>query len=445
MRAPAVAASPEQGVVVSLNSDGQGVLRDGKTVFVTGALPGETVRYLRRRFHKQHDEADLLEVLQASPDRVLPRCASFGVCGGCALQHMSPAAQMAAKQVEVKDALRRIGQVTPQRWLEPLVGPAWGYRRRARLGARYVRKKGRALVGFRERLQPYVTDSQRCEVLAPPVDAMLGALSELLGALSIREQLPQIEVAVADHATALVLRVLAPPSEPDLSALRAFAAVHGIHFYLQPGDLRSITPLTPPAPALSYRLAAFDVTLEFEPSDFIQINATLNCAMVAQALELLELDSKSEVLDLFCGLGNFTLPMARRAARVVGVEGDAELIARAQANATRNGIHNVAFHVGNLAAPELTAAPLSQAWAKQSYTHVLLDPPRVGAAELLSHLAALKPQRIVYVSCHPGSLARDLGILVAQHGYNLLAAGAMDMFPHTTHVESMALLARGKR
>ncbi len=438
MRRAALGAAPqaEEGTVADLTHEGEGVVHGGKTVFVAGALPGESIRFRRTRRHRQHDEGELLEVLSPSAARVTPRCPHFGVCGGCALQHLAPGAQLAAKEAQLREALERVARVSPARWLDPLAGPEWGYRRRARLGARYVRKKGRVVVGFRERAAPYVAELTGCEVLAPQAAVLITPLAALLQELSIREQVPQIEVAAGDNATALVLRVLREPTAEDRARLGAFAHTHGVRLYLQPGGLDSLAPLEPYPQALHYALPQFGVTLEFEPTDFIQVNGAVNAALVARAVELLELDERAQVLDLFCGLGNFTLPLARCAGRLVGVEGDAALIARARANAARNGISNAHFHIANLAG-ELAGLP----WLAGPYSHVLLDPPRTGAREVLGAVAARGPGRVLYISCHPGSLARDLGVLVHEHGLRLEAAGVVDMFPHTTHVESLALLS----
>ena len=429
----------ETAEVVDLTHDGEGVVRSGKTAFVAGALPGETVSFERVRKHRRHDEARLLEVLRPAPERVTARCAHFGVCGGCALQHFEPEAQLALKEKELRDNLARVARVEPRSWLAPLRGPVWGYRRRARLGAKYVPKKGRVVVGFRERLAPYVADVVHCDVLAAPVGALVQPLAELLGALEIRQHVPQIEVSVADNATALVLRVLRTPTEEDHARLRDFAAAHAVRLYLQSGGLDSVAELTPGAAPLNYRLPAFDLTLEFAPTDFIQVNGVVNQALVSRALELLRPRPESRVLDLYCGLGNFTLALAKSAGHVVGVEGEPGLVERARHNALRNGVSNVEFHVGDLSKP----TELPGAWLRGPYTHVLIDPPRVGAApEMLAAITRLVPERVLYVSCHPGSLARDLGILVHEHGFTLESAGVVDMFPHTAHVESMALLAR---
>lgn len=429
------AAGPETVEIGSLAHDGRGVARiGGKTVFVDGALPGETVVVQRMRRHRRYDEAATLEVLAPSADRVEPRCAHYGECGGCALQHMAGERQLEAKRGQVAEQLRRIGGVEPATWLEPLRGPQWGYRRRARLGVKFVKRKGRVLVGFRERASPFVADVRRCEVLAEPVGGMVGELAQLIDGLSIRDRLPQIEVAVAGPVTALVLRVLDAPSGEDLGRLRGFARERGVEFYLQPGGLDTVAPLDPPGTPLVYSLPGFDVAVEFGPTDFIQVNGPLNELAVAHAVGLLGPAPEHEVLDLFCGLGNFTLPLARRAARVTGVEGDAVLVARARVNAGRNGVGNAEFHVADLATD-----PRGAAWAARHVDRVLLDPPRAGAAAVLPLIGALRPARVVYVSCHPGSLARDAGQLVSAHGFRLAAAGVMDMFPHTAHVESIAV------
>jgi 23S rRNA (uracil1939-C5)-methyltransferase len=425
----------ETGVVAALSHEGAGVVHGGKAAFVAGALPGETVRFRRRRRHRQHDEAQLEEVLQRSPERVTPHCHHFDICGGCALQHVSQAAQLRLKEAQLRDNLQRLARVQPRRWLPPIPGPAFGYRRRARLGVKYVERKQRVLVGFRERGSNLVAAIERCEVLSPPVDALISPLCALIDQLSIRARLPQIEVAVADNAVALVLRVLDPPTSQDLQRLHDFQVQHGIHLFLQPGGIDSVQPLSPQTPTLTYQLPDPGVELEFLPTDFIQINAAVNRALVVTAIQLLELSPQSRVLDLYCGLGNFSLALARSAAHVVGVEGDAALVARARANARRNNIGNAEFYSADLSADVSHAA-----WLRQSYSHVLIDPPRIGAREVLPLVARLKPSRLLYVSCHPATLARDIEILVSEHGFELLAAGVVDMFAHTAHVESIALL-----
>jgi 23S rRNA (uracil1939-C5)-methyltransferase len=377
-------------------------------------------------------------LLAAGADQVTPYCAHFDICGGCALQHLGSAAQLRLKEQRLRDTLGRLGQVAPERWLPAIASPPWGYRRRARLGVRYVHRKQRALVGFRERRSHLIANLTRCEVLAPPLDALILPLSALVTQLSIREQLPQIEVAIGDDAVALVLRVLAAPSPQDLASLRDFELLHAVRFYLQPGGIDSVQALTEPAQGLFYALPEAALSIEFLPTDFIQVNAAVNRSLVTAAARLLELSCDSSVLDLYCGLGNFSLALARRAHSVVGVEGDAGLVARARGNARLNGIGNADFFHADLTA-DLSAA----LWLARRYSHVLLDPPRAGALALLPHIARLAPERLLYVACDPDTLARDVGLLVQQHGFKLLAAGVVDMFPHTAHVESLALLAPG--
>lgn len=442
-RARANASSKlETADIEDLSHEGRGVAHHaGKAVFIDDALPGERVEWVRVKRGRNFDEGRLERVVQPSADRVTPRCAHFGICGGCALQHLSPDRQIEFKQRQLTEALARIGRVTLDDVLPPLQANVWSYRRRARLAARWVPKKDRVVVGFRERATPYIADLQRCEVLTAPVDAMLPALSTLLTSLSIRNRVPQIEVAVADNATALVIRVLEPLTATDLQSLEAFEDEHRLQIYLQPGGYETVAPLRGDAVPLVYRLPQFDVELRFQPTDFVQVNGALNERMIARVSELLELSGADSVLDLFCGLGNFSLPLARQAKHVVGVEGEAGLVARARQNAERNGLQNTEFFTANLAAADLKDA----AWAKRHYDKVLLDPPRAGAQEVLSVVASSGASRIVYVSCHPGTLARDAGILVHEHGFKLRSAGVMDMFPHTAHVESVAVFDRARR
>ena len=437
-RRPKIAAAPEQGTVAALTHDGEGIVKDGKTAFVGGALPGEVIRFRRVRRHRGHDEAQLLEVLQASADRVTPRCAHFGVCGGCALQHLSADRQIDIKERELRDALERVARVTPDTWLSPLTGPHWGYRRRARLGARYVPKKGRVVVGFRERLAPYIEALERCEVLGAPVGALIGPLSVMMTQLATREHIPQIEVAIGENLTALVFRVLQPLPDGDIAALRDFGRQHALRIYLQPAGLDSVAPLddAPDLEPLRYALPEFEVSYEFKPTDFVQVNAALNAAMVSKVIALLELDQASTVLDLYCGLGNFTLPLARRAATVLGIEADAALVERARHNALRNGLSNAQFLVADLMQP----LPVNAPYFAKGFSHVVLDPPRAGALEVMPTIAQLAPRKIAYISCHPGSLARDIAVLVHEFGFTLRVAGVLDMFPHTAHVESLAVL-----
>jgi len=424
--------------ITDLSHDGRGVAHiAGKTVFVSGALPGERVQLRFTGKHRHYDEAAVEKLLSTAPDRVEPKCAHFGVCGGCALQHLAAPAQIAAKARVLRENFERIGKVAPETWLEPLADEPWGYRRKGRLSVKYVDKKGRVLVGFRETNGRYVADIKRCEVLHPAVGTRIEAISALIETLDAKRDIPQIEIAAGDDLVALIFRHLQPLSESDRAALTRFAQEHGLGIYLQPGGIDSVVPLWPESPRLSFRIPHADVELEFRPLDFIQVNAGMNQRMIARALDLLAPTKDDRVLDLFCGLGNFTLPLARRAAHVTGVEGEAGLVQRARDNATRNGIANATFHAADLAADQ-RGTP----WAKADYELLLLDPPRSGAAEILEYLPRRGVHRVVYVSCHPGSLARDAAILVEKHGFTLKSAGAMDMFPHTAHVESIALFER---
>ncbi len=426
-------------VIIDLAQDGRGVARvEGKTVFIDDALPGERVEWTRLKRGRNFDEGRLQSVLEPSADRVVPRCPHFGMCGGCVLQHLDPTRQIEFKQRQLADALTRIGRVTPEQILPPLRAGVWGYRRRARLAARWVPKKNRTVVGFRERNTPYVADLKQCDVLQAPVGSLLEPLSTLASALSIRNRVPQIEVAVGDNAIAMIVRVLEPPTANDLELLRQFGRDHRVQMYLQPGGYETIAPLSDDTVPLEYRLPRYDVSYQFLPSDFVQVNAELNAQMVERAVDLLAPQPSDRVLDLFCGLGNFSLPLARSGAQVLGIEGDAALIARARGNAHRNGLDRVEFLCANLADPSLCTAP----WALRSYDKVLLDPPRAGAQEVLPVIARSGASIVLYISCHPGSLARDAGILVHEHGFTLKAAGVMDMFPHTAHVESAALFVR---
>jgi 23S rRNA (uracil1939-C5)-methyltransferase len=431
-------AEPDTAVAAEirdLSHDGLGVADvGGRRMFVAGALPGEQVLVLPRRRRRRYQEADLVEVVAAAPDRVDPACEYFGVCGGCALQHMSYAAQVRFKQNAAADAFERIAGITPTEWLEPILGPEWRYRRRARLGVKHVEGKGRVLVGFRERSAALITDMRHCSVLAPPLDTALEALSELIGASTLIRRIPQIEVAIGDDHGALVVRVLDVPSPEDEAAFREFGGRFGLDIYIQPGGPGTVKPLGV-ARTLSYSLTDFGVRIEFAPTDFIQINAHVNARMVAAAVAAAELRSGDRVLDLFCGLGNFSLPLARHAAEVFGVEGDAALVARAAANAERNGLKNARFLAANLDEEE---------WGfyREPWDVVVLDPPRTGAAAAAQRLKELRPRKIVYVSCHPGTLARDAQTLVESGAYSLTSARILDMFPQTHHVEVMTVFDR---
>ncbi len=428
---------PETARIQSVTHDGRGIAAiPGKKVFVSGALSGEEVRFRRLKSRRSFDEAELLEVLEPSPERIEPRCPAFGRCGGCALQHVTPEQQRRLKSETLRNSLERIGRVKASSWLEPIVGPDWRYRRRARLAVKDVRAKGRVLVGFRERHAPYITDMHSCDVLAAPVGELIDPLSELIGGLSVRARLPQIEVAVADNGIALVFRVLDPPTAADQALLRAFGEAHALRIYLQPGGIDSIRLLYPATTpdALCYTLPEFDLRIEFAPTAFVQVNAEVNRRMVGRAVELLGPNGDDRVLDLFCGIGNFSLALARRARDVLGIDGDASLVTAARDNALINHIGNVSFRTA-----DLDGIDGSERWLDAGWDRLLLDPARSGAAAVVRHVERIAAARIVYVSCHPGTLARDADALVNRHGYRLEAAGIIDMFPHTAHVESIAV------
>jgi len=424
--------------ISDLLHDGRGVGHvDGKAVFVTGALPGETVRVKQTGRNRHYDEGETVEVLKASPDRVEPRCAHFGVCSGCVLQHLDQDKQIAAKQHVLLENLTRLGHVKAASVLEPLTDAAWGYRRKGRFSVRFVEKKGRTVVGFRELNPRFVAELSHCHTIIPELGARIPELAALVDSLDGKRSIPQIEFIAGDGPVALIFRHLDPLGSEDIDRLLDFAKTSGFAVFLQPGGTESVHPLWPEQIELSFAIPEFDLSLAFRPLDFIQVNAGLNQKMIARALQLLDPQPGDRVLDLFCGLGNFTLPLARKAGQVVGVEGDAGLIARARENAARNNLSNVEFHAADLA-KDLATEP----WMKQGFDKLLIDPPRAGAAEVLAQMPLKGVRRIVYVSCHPGSLARDAGFLVRERGYKLKAAGAMDMFPHTAHVESIALFEK---
>ncbi|MFT4046494.1 MAG: 23S rRNA (uracil(1939)-C(5))-methyltransferase RlmD [Solimonas sp.] len=492
--------------IIDLDHEGRGFARvDGKATFIADALPGERVRFQYLRTSRDVDEGRCVAVETPSPYRVDPACAHFGLCGGCSMQHLAPDQQIAFKQKQLLDQLERSGKVTPAEVAAPITGPVWGYRRRARLGVKDVPKKGgpdtaperseagpggaaearadngeigaaearsrthpagprvagRVLVGFRERESSFLAALERCRVVDPRVGEKLRELGALIGALSIRRAVPQIEVACAADRVALVFRVLQAPSEADREQLRAFGGREGFDIYLQTGGPDSIRPLNEdvaqrrhsPSPAtrergqpsaeadgglraaapLEYSPDGSPLSLRFEPTDFIQVNGFISQQTVNRALDWLDLAPGERVLELFCGLGNFSLPLARRGAQVLAVEGESGLVRRARENAQRNGL-DVRFEKA-----DLFMADGTESWLQPAFDKVLLDPPRAGAKEILPIVAKRKPKRIVYVSCHPGTLARDAGMLVHEFGYQLARAGVMDMFPHTSHVESMAL------
>ena len=421
--------------VTALDAEGRGVARNaqGKVVFVDGALPGETVEAQPLHGKRSFDVARAVSILHESSARREPRCPHFGVCGGCATQHIDARTQVAAKQRWLEDCLARIGKVPVGSLLPPLYGEEWGYRRRARLSVRYVASKG-ALVGFRERRSTYVADMRSCDVLPPPVSALIPRLRELIAKLSVRERVPQIEVAVGDDATVLIFRHLLPLTAEDEAHLRRFAGASGVHVWLQPGGPDSAAPLQPAErDVLSYRLPQYDVRIAFEPTDFTQVNDSMNRALVSRVMRLLDPQPGERIADLFCGLGNFSLPIARLGANVIGFEASHALVARARENAAANGL------VTQFEAVDLFHSRID---AFGPFDKVLLDPPREGAVEVVKRIGAAWPRRIVYVSCDPATLARDAGVLVHTQGFTLEAAGVVNMFPHTAHIESVALFER---
>lgn len=432
-----IPAGPSEITIENLSHEGAGIARqaDGKTIFIADALPGERVRYRRTQRKRDFDQGQLLKVLESASGRVTPPCPHFGVCGGCSLQHLDPPLQVEFKQQSLLDTLARVARLQPEQVLPPLVGARLGYRRRARLTVRYNQKTNQVQLGFQQRDSRDLVALDVCLVLNPVFGERLPMLVDLLGSLDIRVWIADIEVAVGDQVAGMALRVLRLPTAADRELLMAFSQATGIGLWLQHGN--DIQPLMPGTPEPSYRLPAQNVEIHFAPNDFVQVNGEINRLMVDQALALLDLRPHEMVLDLFAGLGNFSLPMARQARRVVAVEGDRGLVERATRNALANGLENIEQHLADLNATDASAA-----WLKNPYDAVLLDPPRAGAREILPRIATRKPKRILYVSCHPGTLARDAAVLAQEHGYRLRAAGIMDMFPHTSHVESMVLFER---
>ena len=428
-------------VVESLDQEGRGIAHaDGKVIFIEGALTGERVTYSSYRKKPSYELAKVDQILRQSFMRVQPKCVHFDVCGGCSMQHLDARAQVAVKQRILEDNLQRIGKVKPERVLPPIYGETWGYRQRARLSVRHVLKKGKTLVGFREKNGKYVADMRHCEILPPKIAGLLPLLGELNESFVVRDILPQIEVAVGEHVDVLVLRILQALSPSDEAAIRLFADTHKVQFWTQTKGPETIVPFYPlDAPPLSYSLPEFAVTMPFAPAEFTQVNSAMNRLMVSRAMRLLKPQAGERIADFFCGLGNFTLPIARSGARVLGIEGSDALVKRAGQNAAYNGLSGkVEFRSMNLF--EMDASGLAQLGAFDKW---LVDPPRDGAAELVKSITPeTAPQRIVYVSCSPSTLARDAEVLVHEKGYTLKAAGVMNMFPHTSHVESIAVFER---
>ena len=423
--------------VESLDQEGRGVAHaDGKVIFIQGALPGEDVTYVSFQKKESYELAHVKEIARPASTRTVPRCQHFGVCGGCSMQHLDARAQVAAKQRVLEDNLAHIGRVRADSILPAIYGDPWGYRHRARFSARYVLKKGGALIGFREKRSSYVTDMTRCEVVPPRISALLVPLRALIGALSIRERLPQVELAIGGDVDALVLRILEPLAAADEQLLRDFADRHHVQFFLQPRGPDTVTPFYPSLePMLSYTLPEFGLDIAFLPTEFTQVNHGVNSVLVRRALTLLQPQPGERIADMFCGLGNFSLAIARSGAHVLGIEGSKGLVERARDNAARNGLSaNTAFEQADLfKCTEDTMRRFA------GYDRMLIDPPRDGAVELVKTLPDDGPHRIVYVSCNSATLARDASVLVHTRGYELSAAGVVNMFPHTSHVESIAL------
>ena len=429
-----------QALIESIDHEGVGVAHvDGKVTFIDGGVTGERVAFSRRRSRGNFDLGTVTHVLRESSQRVTARCRYFGACGGCAMQHVEPAAQVAAKQRVLEDNLARLGKVKPERILPPVMGPSWGYRNRARLSVHYVAKKGGVLVGFHERRSSFVADVMSCEVLPPKIAALIPELRALFTSMQLRERLPQLELAVGDRVTVFVLRHLEPIGDEDAAKLRAFADRHGIQWWLQPKGPDTAHPFYPlDAPALDYALPEFGLRLQFGPTEFTQVNAGVNRVLVRRAVDLLAPQPGERIGDLFCGLGNFTLPLASGGADVTGMEGSPALVARAQANAAANGLD----HRARFVAYDLYADAAGALAKLGRIDKLLIDPPRDGAVEICKALEDPMPSRIAYVSCSPGTLSRDAGVLVNVKGYRLAAAGVVNMFPHTGHVESVALFER---
>ena len=429
---------PVEVEISDLSHDGRGVGRlDEKVVFVHGALPGECVTARLTGRNRRFDEAVTLAVDSSSHERVTPECPWFGYCGGCALQHLDHAAQREWKQQRLAENLRRIGQVEPDEWIAPIFADPWHYRRRARLSARNVPGKGRVLVGFREIGGRYVADIEACRILHPAFADRLMELSALIGRLSIPDRIPQVECAAGDESAAIVLRHLDALTSGDEKALVDWSRQTGIAVWLQPAGPDSVILLSPEHHQLSYRLEAFGLTMDFHPQQFIQVNAEVNRQLTRKAVELMGAGSEDRILDLFCGLGNFSLPLATRAGQVLGAELDDSLVRTAAHNAAANGILNADF-----VAADLMQSVDALGWMRNAFDGVLIDPPRSGAAEILPLVAATGAPTLVYVSCDPATLARDAGTLAKHYGYRLEKAGIADMFPHTAHVESLALFRK---
>ncbi len=437
-------AEPVLTTIESLSHDGRGVTHiDGKAVFIDGALPGEEIEFIYTSKRRKYDEGKVTEIKTASPNRVAAKCVHFGLCGGCSLMHLDENEQIKQKQAILLDNLRQIGHVSAEKVLDPVRGPVWGYRRKARLGVKYVIKKERVLVGFREKRNSFIADIKQCEVVHPTVGTRLEALAELISQFKIRDKIPQIEVAVSDEVTVLIVRHLVDMPDADKEKLMHFAQQYNFSILLQPGGLETVMPLNAGAVSpyeLNYKIPDYNIDMVFHAAHFTQVNADINKRMIDLAVRSLAPQPNETILDLFCGLGNFTLPLARSGANVVGIEGSDDLVQLATRNAQRNDLQNAIFHTADLFAEFDTL----QLWSKQKYNKALLDPPRSGAFNVVQWLPKTEVKKIVYISCNPSTLARDADILVNTHGFRLTQTGVMDMFPHTAHVEAIAVFERSK-
>ena len=429
---------PIEVVIEDLSHDGRGIARiNGKVMFVSGALPGEKVMVKHTGGNKNFEEGSSIEVLAASVDRVEPQCKFYHICNGCSMMHLAPPKQIEFKQNTLKQNLLKMAKIQPQTWLPPLTDDSWHYRRRARLSVRWVIAKDKVLVGFREKNGRYVADMNYCEILQKPLDHLLEPLAEMIATLRIRQHIAQIEASIADQDVALIIRHLKPINSADEKILMDFASQHQVRIYSQAKGPKTIYEMTNIKRPLYFDMKQHDIRMEFLPSDFIQVNANMNDKMIAQAISLLQIEKQDVVLDLFCGLGNFTLPISKKVQSITGIEGEKSLVERAQHNARINKLNNVTFEVADLRRNHENSE-----WFKQEYSKILIDPPRSGAWEVLPLIAQTKAKYLLYVSCHPASLARDTDRLVNELGFKLHSAGVMDMFPHTSHVESMALFVR---
>jgi len=430
---------PVKVEIEDLSHDGRGIARiNGKVMFVSGALPGEKVMAQHVGGCKNFEEGVATKILQASEDRVPAKCRFYDVCNGCTMMHLSAEKQIEFKQNTLKQNLLKMAKIEPDNWLSPLTDSSWHYRRRARLSVRWVIAKDKVLVGFREKNGRYVADMDSCEILREPLDGLLKPLAKMIEKLRIRQHIAQIEASVADDDVALIVRHLKPISEDDEKIMLEFAEKHNVRLYSQSKGPKTIFEMNKKGSRpLYFDMQDSGIRMQFLPSDFIQVNAGMNEKMIAQAMRLLDVQKEDVILDLFCGLGNFTLPLAKKVKRIIGIEGEKSLVERAQHNAKLNTIENVEFQVADLRKEHRDSE-----WFKQEYTKVLIDPPRSGAWEILPLIAQTKARTLLYVSCHPASLARDAGRLVHEFGFKMLDAGVMDMFPHTSHVESMALFVR---